>query len=190
ITRGEGRWQRSGGTPLEMQIPEGLRDVIGRRLSRLSAECNRVLTMAAVIGRDFELRSLEALAGLGEEPLVQALEEAVRVGVLREQARPGGVQYRFAHAFFRQTLYEELSAARRLRMHQQVARVLETQYAARLQEHATELAEHFAHSTDAEDLRKAVAYGKVAAQRAVEVNAYGEAVQHLERARGVQEVRE
>ncbi len=58
--------------------------------------------------------------------------------------------YRFTHAFFRQTLYEELSAPRRIRLHQQVARALEDVHARRPEEHAAELAEHFAHSSDAE----------------------------------------
>jgi len=131
------------------------------------------------------------IAGLDEEALVSALEAAVQVGVLEESAsgRPGGmIRYRFAHAFFRQTLYEELSAPRRLRIHQEVARALELQYAARLEEHAAELAEHFAQSTDRDDLAKAVRYGELAAQRALAVYAYGEAARHLEQALDVQEV--
>ena len=183
-----GRWQRTGSTPLEMSIPEGLRDVIGRRLSRLSAECNRILNLAAVIGRDFDLATLQAVSGLEEEPLVDALDEAVRVGVLEERPRVGGVRYRFAHAFFRQTLYEEIGVARRLRLHQQVGRALEQRYATRLAEHAAELADHFAHSSDSADLAKAVQYGELAARRAVEVHAYGEAARLLEQALDVQEV--
>ncbi len=66
----------------------------------------------------------------------------------------GLVRYRFTHAFFRQTLYEEMIAPQRLKLHQQVARSLETLYAKRLEEHATELAEHFSHSTDPADLDK------------------------------------
>ena len=178
----------STGTPATMTIPEGLRDVIGRRLSRLSPECNRVLAVAAVIGRDFGLETLQTVAGLEEEAVVSALEEALHVGVLEEQSRLGVIRYRFAHAFFRQTLYEELIAPRRLRLHQQVAGALERQYANRLDEHAAELAEHFAQSTDREDLAKAVRYGELAAQRALGVYAYGEAVRHLEQALAVQEV--
>jgi serine/threonine protein kinase/tetratricopeptide (TPR) repeat protein len=169
-------------------IPEGLRDVIGRRLSRLSPDCNRVLAVAAVIGRDFDLETLKAVAEMPEEQLVAALEESVRVAVLEEQSRPGAVRYRFAHAFFRQTLYEEMIAPRRLRMHQQVAAALEKQYARRLDEHAAELAEHFAQSTGRPNLRKAVRYGELAAQRATSVYAYGEAARHLEQALAVQEV--
>jgi tetratricopeptide (TPR) repeat protein len=175
-------------TAVGMSIPVGLRDVIGRRMARLSPECNRVLAIAAVIGRDFDLTTLKAVAGIDEEPLVVAVEEATRVGVLEEQSRPGVIRYRFAHAFFRQTLYEELSAPRRLHFHQDVARVLERQYANRLEEHAAELAEHFAQSTEQDDLRKAVYYAELAAQRALSVYAYGEAVRHLEQTLDVQEV--
>ena len=183
-----GRWRSTGEPPPEMRIPEGLRDVIGKRLSRLSPECNRLLSIAAVIGRDFRLDTLEAIAAVPEEEALGKLEEALKVGVLEEQARVGGVQYRFAHAFFRQTLYEELSAARRLRLHQQVARALEVQYQGRVADHAAELAEHFTQSTDPADLAKAVEYGVTAAQRATSVFDYGEAARLLERAIDVQEV--
>jgi hypothetical protein len=69
-----------------------------------------------------------------------------------------------------------------------VARVLEQQYAVRLEEHAAELAEHFAQSSDPGDLAKAVRYAELAAQRATAVFAYGEAVHHLEQALLAQEV--
>jgi len=115
-----------------------------------------------------------------EEALLDALEEAVRIAVLEERALARGARYRFTHAFFRQTLYEELIVPRRPRLHQQVARALEAQYAARLEEHAEELAEHFVHSSDAADLAKAVHHGELAAQRAISVHAYGEAARPLE----------
>jgi len=167
IKREDGRWRRaSDETPLEMGIPEGLRDVIGKRLARLSVECNRLLAVASVIGRDFSLATLRGVTGAEDGALVVALEEATRVAVLSEREQVGSVQYRFTHAFFRQTLYEELSAPRRIRLHQDVARALERQYAARLAEHAAELAEHFSHSSDATDLAKAIEYGELAATRA------------------------
>ena len=183
-----GRGAGGEGQPAAMAIPEGLRDVIGRRLSRLSPDCNRVLAVAAVIGRDFGLETLHTVIELNEEQVVSSLEEALHIGVLEEQSRPGSIRYRFAHAFFRQTLYEELIAPRRLRLHQQVAAALERQYANRLEEHAAELAEHFSQSTDRVELTKAVSYGELAAQRALAVYAYGEAARHLEQAIAVQEV--
>ncbi|MHB8577565.1 MAG: AAA family ATPase, partial [Dehalococcoidia bacterium] len=218
LTREGGRWRAAGQTPLLERIPEGLRDVIGKRLSRLSEPCNRLLAVAAVIGRDFQLATLVAVTGDGQgapvgtqgrpsetspgapvgtqgrpsetsdDRVSELLDEAVKVAVLQEQAKVGALHYRFAHAFFRQTLYDELSAARRLRLHQQVAKALEQQYAVRVEEHAAELAEHYAQSTNAADLAKAVHYGQVAAQRASAVYAHGEAMRLLSQALDVQEV--
>jgi tRNA A-37 threonylcarbamoyl transferase component Bud32/tetratricopeptide (TPR) repeat protein len=188
IKREDGRWRSSRETPLEMTIPEGLRDVIGKRLSLLSADCNRLLSVASVIGREFSLDILRGVANIDEEIFVSALKEAVQMSVLEERSQVGSIRYRFTHAFFRQTMYEELIAPQRLKLHQQVARSLETQYAKRLEEHAAELAEHFSQSTDPADLAKAVSYGEMAAQRAVSVYAYGEAVRLLEQALKVQRV--
>jgi tetratricopeptide (TPR) repeat protein len=188
VTRKEGHWRTTRDTPLEMSIPEGLRDVIGKRLSLLSPECNRLLSIAAVIGREFPLDTLSGVADIKEDAFVDALKEAVQLSVLEERSQVGVVRYRFTHAFFRQTLYEELIAPQRLQLHQQVARSLEKQYEKRLKEHAAELAEHFSQSTDPADLKKAVAYGEMAAKRASDVYAYGEAARLLEQALKVQKV--
>ncbi|HLF07967.1 MAG TPA: protein kinase [Dehalococcoidia bacterium] len=189
IAREEGRWRSTSQTPLAMQIPEGLRDVIGKRLSRLTPECNRCLSIAAVIGRDFRVDVLQRVAGLSEDELITLLTEANKATAIEERSSVGAtVTYRFTHAFFRQTLYEEMIAPQRIRLHQQVARALEEVYAGRLEEHAVELAEHFSYSSDSADLAKAVAYGEMAARRALSVYAYTEAVGHLERCLRVQEV--
>jgi tetratricopeptide (TPR) repeat protein len=188
IARKEGRWRLTRDTPLEMSIPEGLRDVIGKRLSLLSPECNQLLAVASVIGREFALETLKAVAGINEDVFANALKEAVRPSVLEERSQRGLVRYRFTHAFFRQILYEDIIAPHRLKLHQQVARSLETLYARHLAEHASELAEHFSHSTDPADLKKAVEYGEMAAKKATDVYAYGEAVRLLEQALKVQEV--
>ncbi|HLF09172.1 MAG TPA: protein kinase [Dehalococcoidia bacterium] len=188
VVREGGRYALADPNQPEAGVPEGLRDVIGKRLSRLSAECNRLLSVAAVIGRDFNLQTLHVVANASEEAVLSGLEEAIRVGVLEERSRLGAVSYRFAHAFFRQTLYEEMIAPRRLRLHQEIARALEAEYGARREDHAAELAEHFANSTDKADLTKAVQYGEKASQRAMSVFDYGEAVRLLERALAVQEV--
>jgi tetratricopeptide (TPR) repeat protein len=77
---------------------------------------------------------------------------------------------------------------RRIRLHQQVGKALEEEHGRRLDEHAAELAEHFVQSTEAGDLAKALRYSELAAQRAMGVFAYGEAVHHLEQALRTQEV--
>ena len=185
----EGMLRRVGEEALAGRIPEGLRDVIGKRLSRLSARANQVLTVASVLGREFRLEVLLRVVQLPEEDVIAALEEAGRAALVENQpSARGTVAYRFTHAFFRQTLYEEISAPRRIRWHQLVARALEQVFEGRSEEHAAELAEHFAHSSDAENLAKAVAYGQLAATRAMRVYAYGEAVRQLEQALEVQDV--
>jgi tetratricopeptide (TPR) repeat protein len=189
IERVEGRWRARGDTPVEMRIPDGLRDVIGKRLSGLSESCNKTLSVAAVIGRDFQMEVLQKVAGMSDDELFGALEEARKAAVIEERTGAGAkVNYRFAHAFFRQTLYEEIIAPRRIRLHQQVARALEEIYNNRLEQHAAELAEHFSYSSDRADLEKAVSYGEMAAKRATDVYSYGEAVRLLEQALKVQEV--
>ena len=186
MSRQEGRWRE---TPLDMNIPEGLRDVIGKRLSRLSDGCNRVLSVAAVIGREFRVDVLQGVAGVAEDELFAALEEAQGAAVVEERSPVGAVViYRFSHALFRQTLYQEMIAPRRIRLHQQVARASEEVYGTRLDEHAAELAEHFSYSSDPGDLGKAIEYGERAARRSQEVYAYGEAARLLEQALQVQEV--
>ena len=189
LKREGGQWVAGGSASSVLtQIPEGLRDVIGKRLTRLSEECNRILSIAAVMGRDFSLDVLRAVAGVPEEQLLSAIEEATAVALLEEHTQGRDVRYRFTHAYFRQTLYGEMIAPRRLRLHNEVAKALEQHYASRLEEHAVELAEHFAHSSTEEDLRKAVHYGELAAQRAAGVYAHGEAARLLEQALQVQDV--
>ena len=127
LARGGERRERE--TPPEMRIPEGLRDGIGKRLSRLSDESNRVLGIAAVIGRDFSLDVLRRVMDVTEEDLFAMLEEAQAAAVIEEQSTVrGAVGFRFAHALFRQTLYEEIFAPRRIRLHQQVGQALEEVY--------------------------------------------------------------
>jgi tetratricopeptide (TPR) repeat protein len=189
LVRAGGKLVTSDTATLQMSIPEGLRDVIGKRLSNLSVECNRLLTIAAVIGREFRLDVLQKVADIPEDDMLASIEEAKNVAIIEERSSVGAtVTYRFAHAFFRTILYEENIAPRRIRLHNQVARVLEEVYASRLSEHAAELAEHFSYSNEEEDLAKAVSYGEIAAQRAMDVFDYGEAIRLLQQALKVQEV--
>ncbi|MBI2851387.1 MAG: hypothetical protein HYX80_10210 [Chloroflexi bacterium] len=189
IGKQDGQWKTISQTTIAMAIPEGLKDVIGKRLSRLSPGCNTLLSMAAVVGRDFSLVVLQKVVQVTEEELYTALEEATSAGVLEARSQVGkGSSFWFAHAFFRQTLYQELFAPRRIRTHQQVGRALEEVHAQRLEEHAAELAAHFSQSTEASDLAKAVKYREIAAKRALSVYAYSEAVRLYEECLKAQEV--
>ena len=102
-------------TPAErsLTIPQSVREVIGRRLDRLSELCNRTLTLCAVIGREFNFEIVQRL-GVGSTPpvaedaLLDALDEAVAARVLVELSGAVG-RYSFSHALIRQTLYDELT---------------------------------------------------------------------------------
>ncbi|MEE8519153.1 MAG: AAA family ATPase [Dehalococcoidia bacterium] len=188
LARQEGELRRVGDEPLVSKIPEGLRDVIGKRLTRLSPECNRALSLAAVVGREFRLDVLLPVAEVADEALYTALEEASAVGIIEERpAARAGERFRFTHAFFRQTLYEEIFAPRRLRLHQQVAQALEMVHKDRLEEHASEIAEHLAQSNDPGILAKALTFSEMAASRSMAVFAYGEAARLFEQSIKIQE---
>jgi predicted ATPase len=156
---------------------------VGKRLSRLSESTNRVLSVASVIGREFQLDVLRQVLPYTDEELEAALEESSAAGIIEEHSVVGmTITYHFSHAFFRQTLYDEIVAPRRMRLHQQVAHALEEVHRRRLDEHAAQVAEHYAFSSDSLDLAKAVHYGEVAARRATDVFAYGEATRQVDRA--------
>jgi hypothetical protein len=107
-------------TASEHSVPEGVREVIGRRLSRLPLRAVTVLRLAAVVGDDFDLPLLESVDGTGDE--LDAVEAAVAAVLVTETANP--MSFRFVHALVRETLYAELSAARRARLHRAVGEAL------------------------------------------------------------------
>src|SRR5207248_5625310 len=134
VERRDGALRRVGEESLAARIPEGLRDVVVKRIARLGPGTNQLLNVAACIGREFQLEVLRRVYKGPEEELEAALEEAVAAAILEEHSVVGvNVTYRFGHAFFRQTLYDESIAPRRIRLHQQIARVLEDVYGYRLE---------------------------------------------------------
>jgi len=155
--------------------------VIGRRLDHLSAECNRVLTTAAVVGREFGLDALERLTDLSADCLLEALEEAVAARVVAEVPRAVG-RYAFSHALIRETLYEELTTSRRARFHRQVGEVLEALYAGNPEPHVAELAYHFFEAGQTGDIDKAIGYAIRAGNRAAASAGHEEAARHYEKA--------
>ena len=87
-----------------MGMPEGVRDVIGRRFTRLSERCNEVLTVAAVISREFSVKAVARASKLSTDELLEVLEEALSARIVETMSRRPD-QYRFTHALIRETLY-------------------------------------------------------------------------------------
>ena len=164
----------------EMGIPEGVREVVGRRLAHLSDDAQRVLRTAAVTGAEFEVPLLQTASGVDEEGLLSGLEEATAAGLVIEA--PGN-RYRFAHALVRHTIYDRLSAARRPTLHRRVAEAIETVHAGRLDDHLPELAYHFSRaSAVTPDTNVAVAYAVRAGDRALDQLAHHEAAAYYHQA--------
>ena len=105
------------------EVPVGVRDVLRRRLARLPAQSGTLLMVAAVAGRGFDLDLVEAVTGLDDEAALDAAEAAVLAGLVLEDDRAAG-RYRFAHALVRETIYEDISRARRARLHARVVDAL------------------------------------------------------------------
>jgi tetratricopeptide (TPR) repeat protein len=164
----------------ELGIPEGVREVVGKRLARLSGEVNRILRTAAVVGVEFEPELVRAAGGFDEEELISALEEATGARLVIESANG---RYRFAHALVRDTLYNGLSAMRRVALHRRVAEGIEAIHAAALDDHLPALAHHWARaSAPAAETHKAVDYATRAGDRALAQLAHDEAATYYRQA--------
>jgi predicted ATPase len=179
IIQQDGRWQVTAGPIAVLGIPEGVRQVIGRRLSRLSERCNQLLAAASVAGREFDADLLERVSGEPAEAVDEALSEATAAALILELRTATG-RHRFSHALVRQTLLEELPARRRVRLHRQIGEALETYYGARAEQHAAELAYHFDQAGEM-STPAALRYSKLAAEQAEAATAWEEAARHYER---------
>jgi len=169
-------------------LPQGVREAVGRRLNDLSEPCNHVLALAAVIGREFSVAALEELAGVNRETLLLLLDEAARARIVADASSGLGV-FAFAHTLIRQTLYEEISAPRRVLLHARVGEVLESIHRNDLDPHLAELAHHFFQAAAGGNVDKAIVYAVRAAERAARLLAYEEAAEQYGRALQLWELR-
>jgi DNA-binding SARP family transcriptional activator len=170
----EGRLEDDGDLS-SLPIPHGVRAVIGRRLHRLSKECVQALSVASVLGREFGLDALAALTDTEGEALLDLLDETIAERVVIEAPGAPG-RLRFAHALVRDALYEELTAAQRVRLHRRAGEALEELYAHDPDPHLAELAHHFFAAAPAGSAGKAADYARRAADRALRLLAYEEAI--------------
>jgi hypothetical protein len=165
----DGRWVSSGAS---VPIPEGVRDVIVRRLARLPEDTNRMLTGASVVGLEFDAAVVQAAGGFDEERALDALEVATGARLIVEL--PAALaRYRFSHALVRTALYERLSAARRQSLHRRTAEAIEVIQLNHLDEYLPALAHHWGQAGT--DPAKALDYAKRAGDRALAQLAHDEA---------------
>jgi predicted ATPase/class 3 adenylate cyclase len=178
----DGRWESRAASVDDLGIPEGVREAIGRRLSALTDETNQVLAAAAVLGPTAELPVLRRMVDLDEDRLVDSLEEAVRASVVSEALDGGELSYVFTHALVRHTLYDEISLARRQRLHRRAADAIEAAHGSDLAGQSASLARHCQAAGAAVEADRTAQWLVAAGQRAVAALAWEEASTHFEAA--------
>ena len=183
--------------PLPKLLPQSVRSVIERRLEHVSEDCRRLLTIAAMIGREFGLNLLETVETHEEHKtadsaslafnshgasILELLDEAVAARLITPA--PQGIgRYSFSHALIHETLCEALPIHQQVQLQQQMGEAEEALYAARIEFHLEGLAHRFfrvaQHGGNAD---KAIDYSKRAGEHATTLLAYEDAVAHYERA--------
>ena len=171
-----------------VRIPEGVREVIGRRLNRLSQRCNDTLTIASVIGREFALDQLKlVIDDMTEDRLLEVLEEALSARVIEELPQVVG-RYQFTHALIQDTLTEELTMTRRVRLHATIAESLERLYGENAEAHAPELAHHFTEAQSILGTDRLVRYSLLSGERALVGYAHDDALTDFRRGLTAREI--
>ncbi|GIJ70009.1 BTAD domain-containing putative transcriptional regulator [Virgisporangium ochraceum] len=157
------------------EVPEGVRDVLRRRLGRLPPPAVAVLRLAAAVGREADVDLLVDAADTDEDGVLDALEAGLIAGLLTE---PGPGRVRFVHALVRDTLYADLSHLRRARVHARLAAALD-----RIRPHdLPALAHHHTRGLTADTAERAVAANLGAAELAERRYAYDAAAELYEQA--------
>ncbi len=168
--RGDGR----------LPVPAGVAEAIAPRLQAISEPCRDLLVLAAVIGREFGIDALGRASGLAEDEVFDALEEAETSRLIGAVPGAGG-RLRFSHVLVRDTVYDDLSAARRMRLHLKIGDALEAVYARNPDPHLAELARHYL-LADSQSAAKAIDYATRAGRMAASLLAYEEAARQYESA--------
>jgi len=146
------------------------------RLGKLVPAARQLVRASAVLGNQANAKLLWQVAEVEVQAGLEALEEAVSSGILREERAVGGLgvgrpgNYRFAHDLMREVVYTELGAARRQVLHQRALASLESAGA-----RASELAYHARACGEAEAASR---YSVQAGDEAMAVFAVEEASRH------------
>jgi hypothetical protein len=174
----EGRLQPGHRTPLEIPLPDTVRDAIGKRLAPLDDGTRALLEVAAVAGVEFSVPLLAEAREQARADVVERLERAERLGLIEESSGAART-YVFAHALIRETLYRDLSGTERMAHHRALAEALERLHEANLDEHLSALAFHYMEAVPISLIGKAVDYARRAGEHAARQLAYEDAARHF-----------
>ena len=167
-------YELSGPLP-PLAIPSTLQDSLMARLDRL-APVREIAQLGATLGREFTYALLHAVSPLEEDRLQQGLKQLVEAELVYQRGLPPQAQYIFKHALIQDTAYASLLKSTRQQLHQQVAQVLETQFAETVEAQPELVAHHY---TEASLAEHAIPYWQQAGQRASQHSANVEAIDHF-----------
>jgi DNA-binding SARP family transcriptional activator/predicted ATPase len=167
----QGRMETGGGEG-EALSPR-VQAVVAARLARLSDEARSVAECAAAIGRDFTFDILAQVSDLEEDAVVRAVDELWRRQIVRVQADE---RWDFGHDRIREVAYHSIGPARRRLIHRRIAQALERSFGADLDGVSGSIAAHLERGGQA---ARSVPYLERAAQVAMRVSAYEEAIRCL-----------
>ena len=168
----------AGGEVDVTTIPEGVRAVIRRRLARRSDDVRRVLAVGAVVGQEFSIELVEQvqeLADLSQDRLYDALDEAVAAQLIDEVQEEDFGRFQFSHSLMRVTILEDLTMARRARLHEHIGEALEMVTDDEGAAQFAELAYHFLAAPPNRAAEKAIRYAIKAGHEAARMLAFEEA---------------
>lgn len=163
-------------------MPESVRELVAVRLEALPDELRHVLIQAAVIGHEFNLRSLSQSTDRDEDDLAELLDEACTLGIVRELS--GALDsYQFRHRLVREVLEASIGTNRRARIHKRAIESLEAQQVAGEPVAIEHLARHYAAAGELVDQRRGLLYSIEAGTRALQARAFRDALEQFDGAR-------
>ena len=164
--------------PDKFILPYSIRALIQRRIQRLDEHSRKVLSLASIIGKDFDLKTLGRLTGENEGQLLDVLENLTKLEIIHEDSDGGVERFSFHHNKIRDVIYDEIGNTRRKKFHRNVAEILEDLHTNDVQLYAEDLAYHFECS---EEPAKAAYYSLIAGKKALQIHAYLDAYNHFHR---------
>ncbi len=160
--------------------PPGVRQVIGRRINRLSGTAQDLLRYASLLTSAFNLLTIRDVVGFPDDALLTALDEAIQAGLIR-YVSDDPPEYEFSHGIVRTTVYEGIDPARRAKMHRRMAERL------RPGRDDAEIAAQYRASRALRGAEAGIPFARSAAKNAIEDFAWDSAVRLLRIARTLAE---
>lgn len=159
-------------------LPTTVQSIIRARLDRLETQTNQVLSLAAVVGREFAKSILDRLITRHAQ-LDTALRALMQQKIIQQLRVAPEIEFTFRHILTREVAYETLLQMQRKQMHGAVAAAIEEVYAERLEEHIPALAYHYLRS---DRFDKAIEFSMRAGERSASLYANTEATSYFENA--------